>query len=295
MIKKLSAVSLAFLMLTSLFVTSAFAVASEPTDEVFVTSSNEFEQIEAIRSKTDQELMDYGLTKKEVNELRNFSYEEAMYERAQMSDEELAGLGYTPEQIKILHDYNGEKITADSPVVRAASTVTGLTAISRSGTTGVSVKYSWTWNAAPTYCFTDIACVQAKVTTATSIPIGATVSSKYGYAYYSERKGMSTKSLSLSVQTDRDSIYDSVSAKFPARRGDTQAFEYPYTGYIQMVLSPLGSNPTPIGGCEGYGAYGHSTLVVNPGISFTNGHIDFSFTPSITVKTMGANKKVWPR
>jgi len=41
MIKKLSAISLAFLMLASLFVTSAFA--AEPAEEIIVTTSNEFE------------------------------------------------------------------------------------------------------------------------------------------------------------------------------------------------------------------------------------------------------------
>ena len=67
----------------------------------------DYERINQLKSMTDMELFAVGLTESDIEEIRNFSYENALLERAAHSHDELIGMGYTEEEIRLLKEYDG--------------------------------------------------------------------------------------------------------------------------------------------------------------------------------------------
>ena len=114
-----------------------------------VTEETEYEMHSRLISCSDAELMDAGLTEAEIEELREFSFEEAFLERAQLDRESLAALGYTEEQINVLKAYKGEPITDDSPILLASATCSGYFSYVSTGTNSLSFNYHWIWSAPP--------------------------------------------------------------------------------------------------------------------------------------------------
>lgn len=62
-----------------------------------------------------------------------------------------------------------------------------------------------------------------------------------------------------------------------------------------MRIRATGSNASPIGVCEAFGAYGHSILTASPQVDFSDSGVGFSFTPSLRITTYPAGPVIWER
>lgn len=107
---------------------------------------NEFEYYLVLKETSTQQLLDEGYTQEDIIELKNFSFEEALLERAQLPVEELFALGYSRQEISILKNYRGEPLVATSSVLRATATATGnIRCLNVFGNT-YEVEYRWSWD-----------------------------------------------------------------------------------------------------------------------------------------------------
>ena len=113
------------------------------------------------QKSTDSELLAEGYSVDDIEEIREFSLENAFLERAKLTDNELRAKGYTEEEITILKEYDGGTINENSAVLLAAAECEG--SISKGDYTGNnakgSIKYSWTWDHEPLVALTDKAVV----------------------------------------------------------------------------------------------------------------------------------------
>lgn len=57
----------------------------------------------------------------------------------------------------MLHNYNGEEITLDNPIVQAVSRAAGSVAIGPYGS-DLLIKYFWSWTTSPVYPYIALFC-----------------------------------------------------------------------------------------------------------------------------------------
>lgn len=189
--------------------TAEKAVAEEVT-------YSEFELYQDVLSRSDAELMESGYTESEIDEIRNFSFEDAFLERAKLSQEELEGLGYTDEQIRILKEYNGEPITATSEILRAAAQCTGKMTLMSASTSTIYYGYSWTWSTMPSFDLGDKAVLAWVAVDTQGHRVSVSPISKSGYLnYYSTATNKLHTQTPLTVQLDKrqESVWADIGPK----------------------------------------------------------------------------------
>ena len=284
MLKKMTSFLLVFVMALSISSVSAMAAeTAEDTTRETSSDLNEYEQVKELQAKSDKELSKLGLNETEIQELKSFSYEEALLERSKLSTEELIDLGYTSEQILILRNYNGEKFSSTRPMAQVVPKPKGNVSYLKNQN-GIRVRYSWEWNVAPVNYFTDIVGVRSQLNNTGSQAVSSEIKGyKYGVAYYSKSKGtgVTKTAKTLSVTTEANLQNPTISAKFSSCIGTTTEKIYPYTGYIEMDIGPV--TPVTVKSAQGCGGYGHAVVSVSPSVSLGTG-VSISFLPAVRVK-----------
>lgn len=270
-----------------------FACATSLEETKVVSSTSEALQYIQNKQATDEELKRKGYSESEIKEIREFSYEEAMLERAKCSDAELHAIGYTDEQIKILRAYDGSELTENSPVLAATAVCTGTAYFNgyNSSLSKLSFVYKFTWNVKPFWCGTDTMAVswRAIAPNATTINTSAT-SRRATIYYYSTTTGNYYSSIDYS--TSLMSGFDGYKTSYdmlinvPLQPDDTIA-AWGKEGYFRISLEPDGDNV--INMIKVYGAVGHVSTTITGSIGFTTGDNpwSFSFTPAEKVDTTG--------
>lgn len=121
----------------------------EYIDVLDVKTFNEYDMALNLKSQNKNTLQTAGYTTKMIDEMANGGIERELMARAQMKDEELYAMGYTPNEISILRDYDGSPIE-DNPQLRAATaTLTGsISKISASDSTA-SAMFNFSWSKKP--------------------------------------------------------------------------------------------------------------------------------------------------
>ncbi len=272
------------------------AVVSEPDETQLskdISTVNEYDSFKKLQEKSEGELLRAGLTADEVREIKLFSYEAALFERSELSDNELTNMGYSVDQIEVLRNYSGETITPDSSVLAAVPTLTATLTITKKNTTPASlqIKYNWSWSVAPVQTYTDKVGIQVALSSPAGYSLTPQVTAGSGRLTYIDAQNGNQSEASLSVAPVASSPFASREASFAVKkRIDTFTVRYAMRGYIQMTVKATGT--VPIGFCQAYGSYGHATTSVVPSISIGAG-ISFSFSPSSSVTTMGVKTNTW--
>lgn len=231
------------------------------TQEISIT---EYERFNALKEMDSKELEANGYSEKDIEEIRNFSYETALFERAQLSEEELHDLGYTDEAIKILKGYDGSKLTAGSEVMSIIPTCTSEIKFVTSSNKMIQYRYSWEWNVAPVFLGTDgvATCWQTITPEATyvdGLSVGGLVTVKYV-------NGSATSSVTLSPAAE--DITCSTACKFPMTKTISGLDGYwAKSGELYNSVSIPSSSPYEISYIKVNTVYGHAKATAS--ISFS--------------------------
>lgn len=122
---------------------------------------NEYDYLASLQAFSDQELLALGYSVEDVAKLRGFSFEDALYERAQLSDDVLRNYGYSEAQIALLRAYReGEELSSDQlKDVSAAFTGSMVLNEPRADdpprTTQMTATFTWHWTSRPLWLETD--------------------------------------------------------------------------------------------------------------------------------------------
>lgn len=159
---------LSFILIFSLatITTSYGSQMNEPElVETFVI--NEFEQINELKSMSDEMLSDEGFTEAEIHEIRELNLEELIMERIKSNNEtELRHMGYTDEDLNIIKNLDTEQIDAKQ-LAGLSSNLTLKVYKSKSQASRdysyLSLLIDWEWDRMPVFTHTDvIACTWSK-------------------------------------------------------------------------------------------------------------------------------------
>lgn len=286
---------------------AAFAMESEVVnDDVMVETTvySEFELYQRVISHSDEELMGLGYSQSEIDEVRNFSFEEAFLERAKLDYDQLQGLGYTDEQIRILKAYNGEPITPTSEILRAAAQCTGkMTGISAS-TTIIYYGYSWEWSTMPLHDLGDVAALAWIAVDTQGHFVSVSPIARSGYLnYYSTATNKLHTQTPLTVTLNSD--YNGVSANIALKKiipeeADGTMVIWAKQGVVNVKLQlDAASGANSLYMIKSYGAVGHKVLSCDVGFSVSAGvtgtgevisvgvSVAITFTPTNKVDRVG--------
>lgn len=113
----------------------------------FVT--NEYDMYLEMQNTPTALLLENGYEIGEIEELKNTSVEEILYERGQMSEEELIAMGYFEGTIKLLKEYDGSPIEDNPQLYGIFADLSGDLSVKSYGKSKMAVRFTWEWSNAP--------------------------------------------------------------------------------------------------------------------------------------------------
>lgn len=273
-------VFLVFIMIFS----SMGVYASEENNTIESTQISEYEVYMELLSKTDEELLKSGLTKEEIEEIRNFDLEKELKYRASLSDEDLKFLGYNDREIIELRNYVKEgSITplhnggSDSGGIFA--TLTLRTELISHTSSRVMVQFRWQWNKAPVYFGgKEIVGFAWNGTDTAGRPLNVKINtSSSTHSVYVKANKIPSKWYYPGYKVD--DIYHSAKSEFAYgwRIDDSMAWSEKGSGIIYIdrtgtaSIKQIGLNI----------AYGHTTIGIGGSIDFTPPFLNISFSPTM--------------
>lgn len=244
-----------------------------------------------MREATSQDLAELNISEETAQEIADTNIEQAYYDRAQLSEEQLAGLGYTDEQISILKQYDGSTITANSPILKASASCTGTASKVSTSTSKIAFKYSWSWSSAPVYMHTDKVAVkwQAYNSNSSAIDVTNKQSTSVNY-YWMNGKYNTAKSISTPTLSTFNGCSANIPVQEPKELNGEANFIWAKSGSTTVTLSKSNSNISYI---KFSGSYGHLQLSIATSISVDVGAgISISFSPNSVTKTATITRKL---
>lgn len=276
---------------TTAFAADDFSVNSEP----ITFSTNEYDIIQDLKMSTNSELSTIGYSSEEIAEIRDFSFENALVERGKLSDEELYILGYTPEQIELLRNYDGGPLENHPEMRRAYASLDGNIYTLTTSKYEIGAKYEWEWSNAPVlsgYIFDEMISCGYAGTNSQNLPCRVTFDkskSSCTVKYYSGTSLSRTEK----VPIDIENIHRNVSVLYPIRDvpSGTDASKAPWAkkGVMNIYIHEEVQNNNMVSCTFGF-VYAHSTISISgPSISVSADGPDISFTLSSGLDLMDAS------
>lgn len=146
--KKILSVLLTVAMILSMCVSAAAEEVGQ--DEVVSTfTTNEYDIMEDLKQLSVDSLKKSGYSEEAIDEIKSFSFEKALLERAQLSEKELYSLGYNADEIAILKSYNGDSLEKNPQAKGLLAQLSGNISRVSYSTNKMSAKFSWEWDKAP--------------------------------------------------------------------------------------------------------------------------------------------------
>ncbi|MDR2944704.1 MAG: hypothetical protein LBU81_06475 [Methanosarcinales archaeon] len=236
-------------------------------EEVLATfTTNEYDMWLELKETPDHELRKSGYSVKDIAAIKNFSFEEALFERAQLSEEELHNMGYNDTQISLLKSYDGSPLEENPQMMAAASTFIGSITKKTYSKSNMSASFNWMWQSAPVIMMTDIVTCGfsavgngsiQRVVTATDVSSTATYIHDNIYNASHRTTPISYKKINSHVES-----------KIPLSYNNGWAHSGEFTVKLNEAVS------------------GNNLLITY--FAFGYGHSTYSITPSISVNVGGS-------
>lgn len=278
--KKIIQVIVLSLVLMGCTAASTWAGETESTDfsqnEVDTYSSSkveisEYDEMETLSKLSEVQLKGAGYTTSEIVEIQLFQqlYDKHIYSLKEMSSSSLAANGYTEEQIKAIHSYDGTKAKARLASAKVQFTTAKVDSLSYSKNyTRGKVSYSWKWTGIPAFKMKDIVAISWN---------NWELTDDYGtVTYYKKSTGKATSSAIVTKSSDGNGV-GGRAHKFKMSANDNTEYAKQGAGYFK-IKSDVQAKKN-LRACI---AYGHTKLNAkvgftvtptgaSPGISFSMG------------------------
>lgn len=276
--KKIFALILAAMMVFNL---SATAFAAESESAAYSVTINEYDVYVEAREASAQELARSGISAQQAALIKSDAIENELSRLSKLSNGNLASLGYTEEQIAIIHRYNGERIETNAELRGIFADMTADFYKVSASTTALAVKVVWEWTNAPVLAgsgIEDMVAMRWQGTNNAGVSINLAFKSAGSSCYlqYYTRDGVYQYTRYPSVVCD--SPYDHAYAKIPMSTGDGDGMwqYYAKKGGITVKVERVGSNV--INEAAFVFGYGHTVIVASPSLSLPASFgIGFSF------------------
>jgi len=266
------------LILTMLMGSAVFADTTNKTD---VYKIDEYSMFKQLKDKSDQELLNAGLTSNEIVEIRNFKFSDEFSARAKMSQNELLSMGYSKEQIVELRKiFNTPTIAnASDEEINSLIMTRGLFAdltIATNFYSGsdsyISVSFSWSWSNLPAYYGNkDIFAVDWAASDSGGYPLNTILNQNTTYSYieFYENNNQLGNSWSSKYSWDVENQYENAYKKFQLGYNIDGMIGWYQYGRGKVRIERIGT--AAIKEIALLFKYGHTTIVGVPSVSFPTG------------------------
>lgn len=168
----------------------------EPAVTTETTRINEYEEITDLQKNTAEQLQEMGYSASEAEEILNFSYRDALLERASLPESTLKARGYDDEQIAFMKEFasdpNGDYDFSVMSVTLKTKKITLVAGANSSKTK--TVKYTWEWSGMPLMAYTDRVAVRWQAYNSQGLSVDSTVNkgsaNRYCKVYYYGDSGL---------------------------------------------------------------------------------------------------------
>lgn len=143
-------------LIVALLIMCTVSAYADEENQMELYEKNEYDILMELQNASATELTSMGYTKAEIEEIKDISLEEALLERAKLSEEELYKKGYNAYQIELLKSYDGSPIEANSEMRGVFADVTGTVKKMSATKSTAKAKFSWTWSNEPVLAGTPI-------------------------------------------------------------------------------------------------------------------------------------------
>lgn len=162
----------------------------EPAVTTETTRINEYEEITNLQKNTAVQLQEMGYSASEAEEILNFSYRDALLERASLPESTLQARGYDDEQIAFMKEFASDPDgDYDFSVMSVTLKTRKFTLVAGANSSKTkTVKYTWEWSAMPLMAYTDGVAVRWQAYNSKGLSVDSTVYSgsanRYCRVYY---------------------------------------------------------------------------------------------------------------
>lgn len=233
--------------------------------------------IKTLQAKTDDDLRLMGYSSEEISTLRGITDEAVVSKIRTQSDEQLRKQGLTKTQIEIIRNETNIQKAAEESFGKVTYTIDSVSYKYVSPNTILTVLAEWNWESEPLFLFTDIiAC--------TTSESGFTMTSATGTANYRIAKGGSVKeyaALPVKTESSGTGTYAKIDLSKTYTRAARPTKMIAFDGSITTTFK-ASKRIASVGISS---KYGHSTITLNPSVSFGNEGATISFSPSEKVET----------
>lgn len=266
-----------------------FAFASDITPEGMIISDDigkevsvtisERDIIQELQSLSNEELRISGYSNKDIYDIRNVSDEKMLKKARMRTDEELRNRGLTEKQIDIIRNESNVVKAASETYGKVTYTVSCSSYTYYSGVTSLKVRASWKWTIMPENRFVDI----IASTTSNSDFIKSSATGRVNYRIGKEGKPIAVKGLTVKTENSGTGTFARITTqnKFTDTTHPRPTTMFAFDGYITTSFKAT----KKISSVGISAKYGHSIVVVNPGVSFSKGSASISFSPSMSIRT----------
>ena len=187
----------------------------EPAVTTETTRINEYEEITALQKNTAVQLQEMGYSASEAEEILEFSYRDALLERASLPESTLQARGYDEDQIAFMKEFaNDPDGDYDFSVMSVTLKTRKITLVAGANSSKTkTVKYTWEWSAMPLMAFTDHVAMRWQAYNSQGLSIDSTVysgsSNRYCKVYYYGDSGgiAKTQDVSLTYKSEFDCLH----------------------------------------------------------------------------------------
>lgn len=274
-----------------------FDYDTDKETETHIEIFNEYDYIENLQESTAQELKAQGLSVQDATAIIS-AFEDALFERATLTDGELKEFGYNDSEIQLLNAYADGQALSSEELRTLGSVCTGeITSYSSNSQGTATFEYSWTWDRCPIVTLSDSAAMRWVAYDANNNEIGVIQTSTVMAVdyYYMDKTttsgtsfvygtlGKNQPNLDFNTLNMQFSVYSS----FPTSNGDFSDC-YAKTGRVRVTIkAPSGSIHHIFVG----GLYGHTLAGIgSPTVSASAGTIGIAFTGKTSVDSIASRK-----
>lgn len=310
--KKFFSLVLAVLISMS-YCVSAFAVDSDQIvsfesaqeaandfSNIQVESFNEYDYIDILQRSTPKKLEELGISVQEAASVVS-EFENALLERALLSDSELRGYGYDDSEIGLFRAYSNGQMLSSAQLRSLGSTCSATITRSSVSLKSATFSYTYTWNRCPIVTLSDSAAMKwiAYDNAGGTIGVEQTSYSMTIDYYHMDKNtsGSSSTPVFLGIGTNEPNLdFDVLNMQFPVYRTFTASNGissdcYAKTGTVQVSVRVPSGNNQSIHHIFVGGLYGHTLAGIgSPNVSVGKGSINIGFSGNASVDSIASRK-----
>lgn len=258
-----------------------------------IFTQNEYDIFVALKQTPKNMLESSGYSYETIEAIQSFSIEEAVLERANLSDQELLNMGYSERQISLLRTYDGSPIEQNPQMRGVFADLTGQIQKESAGKTRMKVSFTWEWSNSPFLngsAISDIVTCGFAATNDDNLSSVITVeSATCSVDYYVGTTKMGTLHPTVTYKNPQSHI----EVKFQHCEEFTDGQGFLQSGKLQVTVKEESTVNELYSVSFAFG-YGHTVFTVSPSISVSvgggiTGGVGLSFgfgTENMFYKTM---------